>query len=484
VFSSEIEVSDWSPSPPSPPKQTYYYNHTRQLSPTGTLQPFSLQQPQKSSQEPPISYSPTNEKEKKQQLPHKWTTYRHFIPHVPLPSTPSSNKSSCPHQTFTPCGTNLPSIDNTETLLICMQNSQYAFQIYGDGIKIQSIIDNLKNTGATMYAPIRSNINWHNNMNWTQTKHLFRPAFHQVHISAISSDVGLEVEYKNKSLVGGAALLTFGLWSSKVSQHSHDLSGYGTYTITSIQGTGQKTISFISAYIAVSKGTNISTESVYAQPVSIYEKVSLKKKTHPDRKFCPCSDAIKCLNSVFHDLQQIHYAIIVMIDANQTLSECSTSKDTKAFSIEWLRIQRGMDDPIRILLGQHPNSTTIHPNRDIDFILTFGNDVDNISTLIPDYPAHSDHLGIALDVNLKRFFSSTFSDASYCPPQSLSSGNGKSVTKYINYVSVQFLIHKIPARLQSLHNKIDSSSGTLQDDDADLLNLIDTQVTEILLAGE
>ncbi len=83
--------------------------------------------------------------------------------------------------------------------------------------------------------------------------------------------------------MGGAAILMFGLWSSKISHHSQDLSGNGTYTITSIQSKGKKTISFILAYIAVSKGTNIGIESVYAQQVTIYEKLTLKK--NPDHDF-------------------------------------------------------------------------------------------------------------------------------------------------------------------------------------------------------
>jgi hypothetical protein len=43
------------------------------------------------------------------------------------------------------------------------------------------------------------------------------------------------------------------------------------YTITTIQGKGNKKISFIAAYIVVSKGS-IGVDSLYAQQTTLYEK--------------------------------------------------------------------------------------------------------------------------------------------------------------------------------------------------------------------
>jgi len=89
-------------------------------------------------------------------------------------------------------------------------------------------------------------------------------------LSATSSNIGLQKSHK--PLIGGAAILTSGLWSSKVSQSSQDLFGNGLYTITTIQGKGNKKISFIAAYIVVSKGSNIGVDSLYAQQTTLYEK--------------------------------------------------------------------------------------------------------------------------------------------------------------------------------------------------------------------
>jgi hypothetical protein len=41
-----------------------------------------------------------------------------------------------------------------------MQNTQHDFRPQGDGIEIQTIIDNLSSLGVTMFAPTSPNINW------------------------------------------------------------------------------------------------------------------------------------------------------------------------------------------------------------------------------------------------------------------------------------------------------------------------------------
>jgi hypothetical protein len=51
-------------------------------------------------------------------------------------------------------------------------------------------------------------------------------------------------------------------------------------------------------------------------------------------------------------------------------------------------------------MARWPNSTTITPNRDIDFVLTYGINVSNLSTMAPNIPVHLDHLGIVLDLDL------------------------------------------------------------------------------------
>jgi hypothetical protein len=420
----------------------------------------------------------------------KWLIHRPFIPNVPqgVQHNPSPNQPSSANLPFTdhliPFGTPIPQADPCKVLRICMQNTQHDFRLHSDGIEIKTIIDHLYSLGATMFVPISPNINWKNGNNWSKTRQLFRPRFKQIHLSAVSSDIGLEPLYLHRHLIGGSAILTFGLWASKVAYSSQDPSGHGSYTITTIQGKNNKFVSLIAAYISIQKGSEIGTESLFAQKCTIYENEMIKKGKMPKNKFCPRANAIKNLNNIISELQSKQHVVILMLDANQSLDECYMGKSVKPYSIEWLRLQRGMEDPFIQLMNSRPNSTTIIPNRDIDFILTYGIHVTNISTLSPNLPATSDHLGIILDIDLASHFSSSYSDLGSQSPRMLTSGNRRSVKIYTEFVSNQVKTHKLAERVQTLMEKASNPDTSFTRDDAIALNLIDDQLTSFMLGGE
>ncbi len=179
-----------------------------------------------------------------------------------MPSTAQPINHGCSHPSnprqlyldhLAPYGTPLPPIDTSKVLRICMQKPQHSFQIYGDTIDLPSIVTNLQSVGANMYIPISPNVNWNTSSTWPRTHHLFCSHFYQVHLSAVSSDIGKNSQYFNKPIVGGAAIQTFGQWASKIQQSFSDSSGFGTFTVTTIQGKGKKHLSIISAYIAIQK---------------------------------------------------------------------------------------------------------------------------------------------------------------------------------------------------------------------------------------
>ncbi len=143
-----------------------------------------------------------------------------------------------------------------------------------------------------------------------------------------------------------------------------------------------------------------------------------------------------------------------------------------------------MVDPFVTILGQRPNSTTLLPNRDIDYILTYGIEIKNISTLSPNIPSHSDHLGLILDIDFHSYFSSSYSDLFDPAPQSLTANNEKSVSSYIKYVTEQVEHHKMDCCLSSLFQKATQSLLTFSDEDHIELNLIDQQLTIAMLNGE
>jgi hypothetical protein len=259
--------------------------------------------------------------------------------------------------------------------------------------------------------------------------------------------------------------LTFGLWASKVSSISYDLSGFGSFTITTIQGKGNKYISFISAYIAVQKGTDIGVDSLFAQQVTLYERACLKKGMEPKSTNCPRKEVIKNLNNTIKDLQTRNHDIILMLDANQSLADCFSGSSIKPYSIEWLRLQRGLDDPFIQLVGRRPNSTTYNPNRDIDYVLTYGINATSISTLAPNSPTHSDHLGIVFDLDLGTYFSSIYSQISTPNHRILTSGNLQSNQNYITYFTQQIKTHKIVERTEVLYTKATASPPAFSPDD-------------------
>jgi hypothetical protein len=188
------------------------------------------------------------------------------------------------------------------------------------------------------------------------------------------------------------------------------MSGFGTFSYTTIQGKGNHHITFIAAYIAVMKGSQIGTESLYAQQTTIYERHSLRSNTPPSSSFCPRSHSMKNLNKIIEHFQKEKHAVVLMLDANQSQQDCYNSKGVINFSIQWLKNERGLDDPFVQLIGHRPNSTTLFPNHDIDYILTHGIDIRNISTLPPNNPSHSDHLEIIFDIDIHSYFSSTYSE--------------------------------------------------------------------------
>jgi len=88
------------------------------------------------------------------------------------------------------------------------------------------IIDNLVHHDVQMFAPISPNINWNNLSNWTKTKTIFRQWSSQIHLSTTSNVIGRDPEFFSKNQIGGAAIITSGLWASKVIEFFQDESGF------------------------------------------------------------------------------------------------------------------------------------------------------------------------------------------------------------------------------------------------------------------
>lgn len=171
----------------------------------------------------------------------EWAQHRPFITNVHTQPWTHHTEPTNPRESYsihlTPFGTGLPVIDKTKVLRIVMQNTQHSFNIHGDKVELHQLMLNLQSIGAGAFVAISPNVNWCNTSHWATTKNIFRKPFNQVHLSAVSCDIGYEKKYLHyPTLVGGNAILTFNLWASKVTNTYQDPRGHGTYTTTTLQG--------------------------------------------------------------------------------------------------------------------------------------------------------------------------------------------------------------------------------------------------------
>lgn len=245
----------------------------------------------------------------------------------------------------------------------------------------------------------------------------------------------------------------------------------------------RKRLTIIGAYISVRKGSKFGDDTVHTQQMFIYEKEAMRTNSailNPGP--CPRKGAIQALSNLISDLQTNDHGIILCLDANQSTSDCYRGDRVMDHTIEWLRLEHGLSDPFIQLMGRRPNSTTTQPNRDIDYVFTYGIEACHITTLGLNNPAHSDHLGIGIDIDIASYFNGTYSSISSFPTRKLTSGNPRAVEKHLAYAKDQLKIHNISQRIQELDDI--SLQSEFTDYHEDLLNTIDDQVTEIILSGE
>lgn len=428
-------------------KQSIPYNLFHILKKTSTqviyLYPLRYQQhtvnPTHNITDIPVHYTNTIETDtvsQKHSTLHQWMVNR-----MGSTSTEHTHEWEPDCNTF---GTPIQTIDPTMTLRIIAQNPQYSLQSAYENEEVIQTLLNLQTLQASIYAAISSNINFCNPSHLTSFKKQFRRVFNQAHVSATSCDIGLQPTYKNRyNLTGGVAIVMTNHWTSKICGTKQDPRGHGSFTVIALQGRNGKKLSIIAAYISVEKGTSAGINTVHAQQRYMMEYQAMQDGKVPLDLPCPRKEAVKAIGEMIHKLQEDGHAIILTIDANQTPSECKTLSGIKPYSIEWLCIEYGMGDPFIELCSTRPPSTTIHPNRDIDFVLTHGIIPTGITTLQTNIPSKSDHIGICIDINIEETFGGKYS--------SLGTRSNRE-QKYVTYVQ------RNPTAGISLHNLFNINS--------------------------
>ena len=112
----------------------------------------------------------------------------------------------------------------------------------------------------------------------------------------------------------------------------------------------------------------------------------------------------------------------------------------------------------------------------------YGIQVQRVTLLRAHEPAKSDHLGIAIDLDLRYLFTNAYSPLVQPEQRKLTSGNSNSVKKYVEFIKKQFNEHRIVDRCRRLREACDKEEFT--DQHRRQLFSLDRQVTEILLEAE
>jgi hypothetical protein len=156
-------------------------------------------------------------------------------------------------------------------LRIIFQNPQFSMQLLPDNSDIPHTIVNLAKLNASIFAISSTNINWNNTSNISLFKSPFKKQYQYLHLSTASRDMGKCHPYHQYyNMSGGAAVLMFNQWASRISQSSSDPRGQGSYT--------KKKLTIICACIAVQKGTEKGEISVFQQQLFSREQSFLADK--------------------------------------------------------------------------------------------------------------------------------------------------------------------------------------------------------------
>ncbi len=141
-----------------------------------------------------------------------------------------------------------------------------------------------------------------------------------------------------------------------------------------------------------------------------------------------------------------------------------------------------MQDPFVELCSIRPPTTTIHPNRGIDYVLTYNIMPVSISTLLTNSPSKSDHLGICIDIDIASAFGGPYSSLGFYPIRKLSTKNAWAKEACFSHIISQHNSHNLLDCSTQLF--VSAQDVNFSSDQAETLQNIDRQLSKILLGEE
>ena len=378
-------------------------------------------------------------------------------------------------------GDSLPTNVKGNTIRVIYQNVHRSLNAT-DNPHTTSLLDNLNNMEADVLMAAETNVNWKSANFRNEFKKKVSRIWPANRIAYSSSDVGLEFEL-HEFLPGGTCTMAVDHLSMRVVKAGEDDSGLGRWSYITMEGQGGRKVTFITAY-RVCNGTMRGTSTnckqqeklIHQQEMRRGKQTSIIDTDYLRRKFT------EDLALFIQALKEAGHAIVLGLDANETPAEAVKDNMPKQGSISWLLEQTGL---VEVFDSHHrtiPDSSTTTPGRFIDRVAVHGIPIHRVTLLRAHMPAKSDHLGIAIDLDLKYLFNNACSPLVQPEPRKLTSGNAASVQKYISFINKQFHEHKIVERCNRLKEVCEA--GDFADIHRKQLFALDRQVTEILLGAE
>ena len=378
-------------------------------------------------------------------------------------------------------GDSLPTGVKGNTIRVVYQNVHHSLSA-SDNPHTNNLLDNLNNMEADIFMASETNTNWKSAAFRNNFKSKVSRIWPAHRIAYSSSDVGMEFEL-HEFLPGGTCTMAVDNLSMRVIKAGEDPSGLGRWSYITLEGQGGRKVTFITAY-RICSGTMRGTSTSCMQQKKVLNNQEMRegmRTSSPDTNFLR-RKFIEDLAIFIQALKDAGHAIVLGLDANETPKESMKNEECKPGSISWLFEQTELLEVFDSHHNTIPDSTTTTPGRFIDRVAVYGISVQRAALLRANTPAKSDHLGIAIDLDLKYLFNNACSPLATPQPWKLTSGNKMSVQKYIAFIQKQFNEHKIVERCQRLKEACDNEEFT--DSHRKLLYALDRQVTEILLGAE
>ena len=342
-------------------------------------------------------------------------------------------------------------------------------------------LDNLKRMETDIFMASETNCNWKQAALRNRLQRLVQQNWPMHRIAFSSSDVGLDLALQD-FLPGGTCTMAFDQMGMRVIKAGEDESGLGRWSYLTLEGQDGRRLTFITGY-RICKGAMKGTTTSCVQQRRVLNNQEMRRgvaTSTPDTAFLR-QKFVEDLTQFILAPKEEGHAIILGVDANETMEEASKDHSVRQGSITQLLEATGLQE---VFLARHNeclDSTTTTPGRCIDRLAVFGVNVQRATLLRANEPAVSDHLAMVIDIDLQIMFNNPCSTFARPKPRKLTSTNPDAVSKYIGFLKKQFTEHRIIERCNALR---EASLGEFTERHRRQLYALDSQITEIMKGAE